>query len=531
LDQLSDAKPEETNNENELVEAAMEAAREDLLAFCMLMNPNFVVAPHHRLMADELMAVERGENKRLMIFISPRSTKSLMSSVYYVAWCIGRHTQWETMAISYSGNLSTAHGREVRNLVMSEPYRALFPHVELRKDSRAADRWQTSAGGVFVAGGITSGIAGKGANLAVIDDPLSEQEAFSKAARERVKTWYPGGLRTRLMPSGRIVIVSTRWHEDDLSGWLLSMQNQPGMDQWRVIEIPALLTEDSVHNLSIARNELMTAGWLPPDAPEIKEGESYWPPLQTHLDMTDPPGLRGWTTDELKTTQQNMPPYQWNALYMQRPTAEEGQIIRRKSWKNWEGIEPPKCHYILISMDTAYSKETHADYSAFIVWGVFTDQDGNANLIMLDADRGRWEYSDLRQRANDLYMQWRPDAMLIEKKASGQSLIQDLRLSGVPVIDYFPDKDRDKIARAHSVSPLFHAGRVHTPKNRTWAEMVIEECARFPNGPDDDWVDCVVQACIWLRSGTWIKHPNDSPYGFGEEEEKGWKSAKKRRWI
>lgn len=530
MDRLSaESGSNSVSKEDFAVQAALEAARNDLLAFCMLMNPTFVVAPHHRLMADELMAVERGENKRLMIFISPRSTKSLMGSVYFPAWCLGRHPHWETMAISYSGELAAANGREVRNTILSDSYRAVFPHVDLRKDSRAAHRWHTNANGIFVSGGITSGIAGKGAHLAVIDDPLSEQEAYSKAARERVKVWYPGGLRTRLMPSGRIVVISTRWHEDDLSGWLLANSDQPGMDQWRVIEIPALLTEDAAFNLNIAREKLVSMGWLPPTAPVIETGKTYWPPLQEHLEMDDPPGLRGWTTEELESTRFNMPPYQWNALYMQRPTAEEGAILTRAGWQNWEEKEPPNCHYLLISMDTAYAEKEYADYSAYVVWGVFTDKNGQANLVMLDADHGRWEYPFLRRRANDLNQQWHPDAFLIEKKASGQSLIQDLRLSGVPVIEYLPAKDRDKVSRAHSVTPMFHAKRVWIPKFKTWADEVVEECARFPHGPHDDWVDCVVQACIWLRDGTWVRHPDDPVYGTDPEVE--WEAKKRRRWM
>ena len=511
--------PFSTEQVGGFTDAAVLTAREDLLAYCMLMDPNFVLAPHHLLMAEALEQVEKGKIKRLMIFISPRSTKSYMSQRFQ-SWCMGRNPTWQEMALSYNKKLADTTGREVRNLVQSDQFKKIFPAVEVRSDSRAAERWETTTGGIYVTGGITSGIAGRGANLAVIDDPLSEQDAWRKSSREFVKNWYPGGLRTRLMPNGRIVIIQTRWHEDDLSGWLLANQDKPNSDKWTVIDIPAILGEQAAMKLEAKRAELVECGWMDESYPAMKAGESYWPPKPEHLEMEDDPErqaevptLRGWKTQELIDTRDNMPPYQWNALYMQKPSSEEGGILKRTYWKRWHEAKPPQIDYVLMSMDTAYTERESGDYSALSVWGVFKDGKGISNMVLVGGDKGRWAYPDLRQRTLDYYNQFTPDAILIERKASGQSLIADMRLAGVPVLDYLPDKDGDKVARAHACTPLLNAGRIWIPDNGTKAaqtgEDIMEECAVFPNGANDDYVDCTTQAILWLRNGRWVQHPTD----------------------
>ncbi len=496
----------------ELIEEALQAARDDLLAFCMLVNPDFIIAPHLRLMADKLMDMFWGKCPRLMIWMSPRSGKSLMASVYGPAWALGHVPSWQVIGASHSSNLIEDFSREVRNLVNSDIYKAVFPGVTLRSDSRAANRWHTANGGLYTAIGVGGHFAGRGANIAFIDDPISEQDAYSKAKRQRVNKWYPGGLRSRLMPNGRVAIIQTRWNEDDLSGFLLKMaENNPGSDQWEVIRFPAILDEEAVEELALARLKCIDQGLLPPDYPEMKIGGTYWPVQEGH-ELRDV-GLRGWKTSELLTTKENLPPHEWEAIYMQRPTADQGNILKTSWWKVWKEHKPPICDYVLMSMDTAFSEKDDADYSAITTWGIFKDANDVSNMIMLGAQKGRWGYPDLRKKAFDLYNYHMPDMVLIEKKASGQSLLQDMQASGVPVMPYNPD--RDKIARAYACTPLFHGGRIWVPENKRWAEEVLHECAVFPAADHDDYVDTVTQAVLWIKEGAWVTHPDDEWQNVG----------------
>lgn len=497
-----------------LTSIAIDRAREDFLAYILLVNPNFIVAPHHRLMADRFMELKDGKIDRLMFFLSPRSSKSLMSSVYFPSWCLGIYPSWQAMALSYSSKLAEDNGREVRNLINADTYKMVFPHMSLRPDSRSASRWHTNHNGVFTSAGITGGIAGRGANIAVIDDPLSEQDAMSKAAREHVIRWYPGGLRTRLMPGGKIVLCMTRWHQQDLAGWLLDeAKNNETADQWEVVDIPAQVDEKSAELLNEARDKLIVQGYLPEDCPKIEVGGSYWPPRKEN--MRAKVGLRGWTWEELKRTRDNMPPSQWNALYLQKPVADEGGILKREWWQKWESSDPPPCEYIIMSCDTAFETTNSSDYSAITVWGIFRDKHDVPNMILLAAKKGRYEYPDLRElitKENEFY---EPDTIIIEKKASGHSLLQDLYRAGLPVIPYTPEKD--KVTRAHACTPILHAGRVWVPPRR-FAEELMNECANFPNGTYDDFVDSTTQAILWMLNGTWVRHPKDRDIEYTKQK-------------
>jgi len=476
--------PSRVKLRDDLAKNLVVRAREDFLIFVQLVYPDFQIGPHHRLLAKKLMELEKGTTKRLMFFLPPRSSKSLMASVLFPAWVLGRHARWFLMNVSYGAKLSEGFGRDVRDLVARDIYSLIFPETKLRADVKAAGKWHTTSGGQFNAAGTTGGIAGRGAHVAIIDDPLSEQDAYSKASRQHVIDWYPAGLRSRLQPSGRIALVMTRWHEDDLAGHLLrEAENDPKADQWEVVNVPAILTDET-------GNE-----------------SSYWPVSEAGRLLAEKEGIHtGWPLEELVSTRDNMPSYQWNALYMQAPSSEEGAIIKREYWKKWREYSPPNCEYILMSCDTAFGARETNDYNAFTRWGIFHDHNGIPNVVLLGAEKHRLEYPELRVKAQDLYEQWAPDGVLIEKKASGQSLLQDMRSGGVPVIEYNPD--RDKVARAHVCTPIMHAGRVHVPDMK-WVEEVIDECAAFPYGKHDDYVDTVTQAIIWMKDSSWVSHPTD----------------------
>jgi predicted phage terminase large subunit-like protein len=499
---------------NAATRLAIQRSRKDLLAFIMLMNPSFSVGPHHRLLCDQLMRIEAGEVDRLMVFVAPRSSKSLVASTYFPAWALGRNPYWQEIAVSHSDDLATRFGRAIRDIINTEQYKQIFPHINIRRDNRAANSWglqhKGKEAGSFLAAGSGSGIAGFGAHLAIIDDPISEQDAYSKARRDGLNEWYSSGLRTRLMPKGKVVIVMTRWHENDLAGHLLSLEDDtPMADAWEVIRIPALNTTESLKILDKAYDDLKKQGYLSKKYPKLKLGNSFWP-ASDHED-----GFC-WTTEEIIRTKNNTPSFKFDALYAQTPTNEEGNIIKLDWWQNWDNTTPPECDYIIQSWDTAFSTKTSADYSAVTTWGVFKSGFDIPNLVLLGAERGRWDYPTLREKAVKKYEEHKPDSILIEKKASGQSLIQDLRMTGLPIFEFQPD--RDKVARAYSVTSLFHNKRIYAPFKKDWAMDVIDEARTFPTGSHDDYMDTLSQALIWMRNGGYISHTKDTWLDKREKE-------------
>ena len=208
--------------------------------FAPTLVPDWIMGKHIHVIADKLQKVENGEIKRLMVFLPPRSSKSVICSKLFPAWYVGKHPQHEILTVSHSDQLASDFGRSVRDLVNYDLFNTVFPDVTLRSDVRAAGKWKTNQGGTYYAAGVRSQIAGRGAHVAILDDVMSEEDSFSETGRRYVKEWYPSGLRTRIMPNGSIVIINTRYHEDDLCGWLLRQESQIELEnKWEVIKIPA----------------------------------------------------------------------------------------------------------------------------------------------------------------------------------------------------------------------------------------------------------------------------------------------------
>ena len=313
----------------------------------------------------------------------------------------------------------------------------------------------------------------------------SEQEATLAATDpsifDKVYEWYTSGPRQRLQPGGAIIIVMTRWGKKDLTGRIVdSAAKRDGMDEWEVIEFPAI---------------------MPSGAP-------LWPEF--------------WSMELLESLKAELPVSKWQAQYQQQPTSEEGAIIKRDWWKKWESNKPPSCEFVIQSWDTAFLKKERSDYSACTTWGVFyqESEDGKTrpNLILLDAFKDRMEFPELKKVAYDHWKQWNPDAFVVEGKAAGMPLIFELRSMGIPVMEFTPTKGNDKISRANAVADLFSSGMVWAPDTR-WAEEVIEECAEFPSGEHDDFVDSVTQALLRYRQGGFISVPTDY------QEEKSYRSS------
>jgi predicted phage terminase large subunit-like protein len=445
---------------------------------------------HIEVISNKLQDLEKGKLKRLMVFLPPRSSKSVICSKLFPAWYIGRNPKHEILTVSHSDQLSSDFGRSVRDVVNTEEFQKIFTGVALRSDVRAAGKWKTNQNGTYYAAGVRSQIAGRGAHIAILDDVMSEEDSISSAGRKYIKEWYPAGLRTRIMPDGAIVIINTRYHYDDLCGWLLKQQeNMSEYDTipWEVIKIPAWVDEPS--------SELLG----------LPVGSSYFPEWKSDKVLR---------TDENEIKASNGSRY-WNALYMQDPTPEEGGLIKKRWIKHWDYEEPPTCDFIIQTYDTAFSTRTTADFSVIQTWGIFCmynqdrggEEDFVSHLILLGNVKGRYEYPELRKLAQKLYNENRPDVVMIEKKASGQSLIQDMRRAGLPVMEYTPD--RDKVSRVHAASPMIESGRVWIPTQKKWADDLMEELIRFPNAAHDDQVDAMTMAIHYLRESWHLSHPDD----------------------
>jgi predicted phage terminase large subunit-like protein len=356
----------------------------------------------------------------------------------------------------------------------SDVYTKVFPGIALRQDSKAAGRWATNKSGEYFAIGVGGTVTGKGADLLIIDDPHSEQEAAlagnDPSVFDKVHEWYTSGPRQRLQPGGSIVIVMTRWSKRDLTGQILKSALEREGDEWEVIDFPAI---------------------LPSDKP-------LWPEF--------------WSYEELDALRTELPLPKWQAQYQQQPTSEQGAIIKREWWKEWEGENPPSCEFVIQSWDTAFTKNERSDYSACTTWGVFYKNENveDAHVILLDAFKKRMEFPELKDKAYRHYMEYQPDSFIVEAKASGAPLIYELRQMGIPVQEFTPTRGNDKIARINAVSDLFASGKVWAPRTR-WAEEVMEEMASFPNSEHDDLVDSSTQALLRFRKGGFIRLSSDEP--------------------
>ena len=442
----------------------------------------FINGDHHVKMAKAFDDIATGKLKRLIINMPPRHTKSEFASHLFPAYLLGKNPKLKIIEATHTADLAINFGRKVRDLIDGEEYHELFPETELKSDSRSAGKWLTNKGGEYYASGIGGALAGRGADLFIIDDPHSEQDAMSDKALEEAYEWFMGGPRQRLQPGGAIVIVMTRWNKKDLTGRLLKkMAQDPGADQWELIEFPAILPSGA--------------------------------PLWNNY----------WKLEELESIKASVSPGKWAAQYMQRPTGEGISIIPKDWFMIWDEEKPPKCDYLIQSFDTAFLKSERADFTAITTWGVFYPEGkigeehyhgDEAHLILIDCVKERFDFPELKAEALRLYEYWQPDTMIIEAKASGIPLVQELRRVGIPVNTFSPGKGQDKIARLNSVSPIFQDRRVWVPDNR-WGEELMDEVSDFPNGENDDLVDATTLALARFREGGFLTLSSD----YFEEEE------------
>ena len=448
-------------------EKKKELAQKDFLSFVKQIWPEFIEGEHHKIIAEKFNKLASGEIKRLIVNMPPRHTKSEFASTLLPAWMIGNTPKLKIIQTTHTGELAVRFGRKAKTLIDSPEYQEIFK-TRLREDSQAAGRWETAQGGEYFAAGVGGAITGRGADLLIIDDPHSEQDAMNMSALERAYEWYTSGPRQRLQPGGKIVCVMTRWNTKDLTGILLKNQSEPKSDQWDLVEFPAIMPS----------------------------GDPVWPGY--------------WKLEELESVKASLSLGKWNAQWMQNPTSEEGAIIKREWWQHWDKDDLPVLDHVIQSYDTAFMKKETADYSAITTWGIFREnEDSSPQMILLDAMKERLEFPELRRVAKEQYDYWQPETVLVEAKASGLPLTYELRNMGIPVVNYTPSRGNDKHTRVNSVAPLFESGKIWAPTDKQFAQEVMEECAAFPYGDHDDLVDSMTQAVMRFRQGGLIGHPED----------------------
>lgn len=470
-------------------------ARESFYVFVRLMGPyvvpGFKDGAHIKVVCDALQEAYETDNARLMIFLAPGSSKSILGSLLFPAWVLGKSPTWQILHVAHTYDFISKFGGKIRDFVQTPEYQSIFPELKLNDNYGAMDYWETSEKGVYRCAGAGGQIAGKRGNIGICDDLVSEQTVNSKVELDKIKEWWAMGFESRLLEGGKIVLINTRWSLDDPAQWLLDRSKEdPTLDQWKVISIPALLDADAAALLG------------------LPEGTSYWPEV--------------WKTETLlKRKAANKLSY-WLALYQQQPIALDGNILKIEHLKMWKKDETPGFVKVIASLDTAFSTKNTADYSVLQIWGIFLKQESDSqgretkvtHMFLIHQVRERLEYPDLVKKCEVLNKEYSPEVWVIEKKASGQSLIQDLRRRGYLLVEYTPDKD--KVSRATAITPFLESGRIWFP-NRVWAQDTKDEWAAFPKGRHDDTVDAASTAFIYLRDSHLLTYEEEECMDEDEE--------------
>jgi predicted phage terminase large subunit-like protein len=441
-------------------------SRKRLLPFVEKFNPDYHAGWVHKDICNRLEnfseQVTEQKSPRLMLFMPPRHGKSTLASVAFPAWHLGRNPTHEFISCSYSGSLAMNFSRKVRQLLREPPYAKIFEETKLDKDSQSVESWSTNVGGGYVAAGVGGGITGKGANILLIDDPVKNREdAESDNNRDVIWDWYTSTAYTRLSPGGGILVILTRWHDDDLAGRLLRYA-QDGADQWEVVKYPALAEHDEEYRST---------------------GEALHP--------------ERYNVDALEQIRKAVGPRDWSALYQQNPVSDEGDYFSRDMIRYYEEdeIEYDKLKYYC-AWDLAIGQRDRNDYSVGLIVGV----DEYDQMFVVDLVRGRYDGFELVEKILDLYEQWRPGIVGIEKghieMALGPFLEKRVRERKLYEA-YFKDLKvgrRDKEARARAIQGRMQQGMVYFPKDAVWTGPLVAELLRFPNGTHDDQVD----ALAWI---------------------------------
>lgn len=469
----------EREAQKELAERAL--ARRRLLPFIKRMNPDYQAGWVHADICARLerfaIAIENGESPRLMITMPPRHGKSEIGSKTFPSWYLGRNPKHEVMVCSYSGDLAKDFSRKCRDLLEHPKYKSTFK-TRLSRDSKSVERWNTSDHGAFTAAGVGGPITGRGCSLGIIDDPVKNRdEAESETVRQTIKDWYSSAFYTRLAPGGGILIIQTRWHDDDLSGWLLhelaeakkqaleeGVDLDPAVDNWELVEYPAIAINDE---------KFRKAG-------EALHKERY--PIEA-----------------LNKIKRNMIPRDWEALYQQKPVSDDGDYFTKDMFRYYRPSDCPDLRDMRIyaAGDLAISTKQTADYTVFVVVGV----DRQQNIWVLDVIRGRWNSLDLINRMFEIQTKYDPELFGLETgqiELTLEPFIQKAEQERRMTLRYEKLRTRgvDKGTRARPIQGRMEQGKVYFPQveNVPWMSSLQNELLKFPLGKNDDQVD----ALAWI---------------------------------
>ncbi len=443
------------------------AAAADLAIYAAGVLPAFEPAPHILRLIELFEAIERGEIKRLLVSAPPQHGKT-SAAMAFMAWALGRQPTRRIVYGTYSDERAADVGRPLRELLKDPRHKAIFPACRVDETSAAATRFGTTAGGNFFAVGRGSGVTGRSADLLIVDDAIKDAaEAFSPTIRKSVIDWFATSLVTRLQPGAPVVCVATRWHQADLIGVLETEHRGEG---WTVVNWPAIAEENDPLGRAV--------------------GEPLW---------------SRYSREELASRRAILGSAQFVSLYQGRPAAGEGRVFRREWWSWYR--EAPAFSRVIQAWDTAFKTGTESDYSACVTIG-----ETATGFYVLSAWRGRVEFPELKRRVVELAHEFKPAAVVVEDKASGQSLLQELqRETSLPVLAI--KAEGDKVLRASVVTPTIEAGRVFLPEGAAWLDGFVEELSAFPAAVHDDLVDAFVHGMTYLRA----PGPGENVFAYYEQ--------------
>lgn len=494
------AQNEPTDEEFALELLKRRAAREHFVDYVEYVSRT--KAPRHsRLLCTYLDKCCWREITRLMVFMPPGHAKSFYISRHFGAYYLSKFPDHSIIAATHTEDFSNTWGKRVRNLIGTKEHQLLFPGIAVSDDSRASGRWELTSGAEYNSAGVGGNITGRRSNLSLIDDPIaSAEDADSPAVRDSLWDWYGSDLYPRLKKDAVVIIVQTRWSQDDLAGRLLAAEKQGG-EKWTVISLPAIAEK----NDQLGR----------------KEGEALWP--------------EEYPLERLKTirAQPSTTARRWSALYQQNPITDTGNIIKRQWVRVWDQKEPPKCHFIIQSWDTAITAKDKSAFSVCLTFGVFKEEKTDIpSIILLSRYRERIEYPELRKMAQRLAVNYLddsrehpmdghkkklpPDMVLIESKATGEPLIADLSRAGIVATRFNPARYGDKTGRLMLCTDIFENGRFYVPGQpphytmpRRWADDYINSLIAFPASASRDDADATSQAILRIKSSGWVKNSLD----------------------
>jgi len=436
-------------------------------AFCEL-NPqtDFATNWHFLVIAAKLAAVREGKIRRLIVNVPPRYLKSHLASVTFPAWCLGHNPSLQIVCASYAQDLADKLARDCRRTITSDWYQRLFP-ARLAPRHQAVHEFETTQQGSRVATSVGGVLTGRGADIIVIDDPLKPEEALSQTQRQAANEWFDHTLYSRLndKQKGAIILIMHRLHEDDLVGHVLAQED------WEIVRFPAIAEEDERHVIDTL------AG---PREFTRQRGEALHPEREP-LPM-------------LEQIRKTIGEYNFAGQYQQAPSPLGGGLVKAAWFRHYApDALPVKFDRIIQSWDTANKATELSDFSVCTSWGI-----NGKDLYLLDVSRRRMEYPELKRAVREQYERLRPSVVLIEDKASGTQLIQELVAEGLYAVTRYQPQS-DKVMRMHAQTAMIENGFVHLPDAAPWLAQYLHEITTFPNGRHDDQVDSTAQMLDWFK--------------------------------